>query len=85
MKAKIMNPPVTQSTNLRLLRNSNIHYNIYGRDSWTVRGSNSGGDEVFRAHPDRPRGPPSLLYPINKKATAIFGGKKIIFFEPIKP
>jgi len=27
---------------------------------WTVRGSNPGGDEIFRARPDRPWGPPSL-------------------------
>ena len=30
--------------------------------SWTVRGSNAGGGETFRTRPDRPRGPPSLLY-----------------------
>ena len=29
---------------------------------WTVRGSNPGGDEIFRSRPDRLRGPPSLLY-----------------------
>ena len=29
---------------------------------WTVRGLNSGGGEIFRARPDRPWGPPSLLY-----------------------
>ena len=29
---------------------------------WTVRGSNPGGDETFRNCPDRPWGPPSLLY-----------------------
>jgi hypothetical protein len=28
----------------------------------TVRGSNSGGGQVFRTRPDRPWGPPSLLY-----------------------
>jgi len=28
----------------------------------TVRGSNSGGGEIFRTCPDRPWGPPSLLY-----------------------
>jgi hypothetical protein len=27
-----------------------------------VRGSNPGGGEIFRASPDRPWGPPSLLY-----------------------
>jgi len=30
--------------------------------SWAVRGSNPGGDEIFRTCPDRPWGPPSLLY-----------------------
>jgi len=29
---------------------------------WTVRGLNSGGGEIFRTRPDRPWGPPSLLY-----------------------
>jgi len=28
----------------------------------TVRGSNSGGGEIFRTCPDRPWGPPGLLY-----------------------
>ena len=45
---------------------------LSGRDSvvgiarlatgWTVRGSNPGGGEIFRTRPDRPWGPPSLLY-----------------------
>ena len=29
---------------------------------WTVRGSNPVGGEIFRTRPDRPWGPPSLLY-----------------------
>jgi len=29
---------------------------------WTVRESNPGGGEIFRTRPDRPWGPPSLLY-----------------------
>jgi hypothetical protein len=29
---------------------------------WTIRGSNLGGNEIFRIHPDRHWGPPSLLY-----------------------
>ena len=29
---------------------------------WTVRGSNPGGGEIFRTRPDRPWGPPSLIY-----------------------
>jgi hypothetical protein len=30
--------------------------------SWTVRGSNPGGGEIFRTRPNRSWGPPSLLY-----------------------
>ena len=29
---------------------------------WTVRASNAGGGEIFRTGPDRPWGPPGLLY-----------------------
>ena len=29
---------------------------------WTVRGSNPGVGEIFRTRPDRPWGPPSLIY-----------------------
>jgi hypothetical protein len=29
---------------------------------WTVRGSNTGGGEIFHTRTDQPRGPPSLLY-----------------------
>ena len=29
---------------------------------WTVRGSNSGGGEIFRPRPDRPLGSPTFLY-----------------------
>jgi hypothetical protein len=29
---------------------------------WTIRGSNSGGGEIFRTHPNRPWGPPNFLY-----------------------
>ena len=29
---------------------------------WTVREYNPGGDEIFLTCPDRPWGPPSLLY-----------------------
>jgi hypothetical protein len=29
---------------------------------WAVRESNLSGDEIFRTSPDRPWGPPSLLY-----------------------
>jgi hypothetical protein len=39
----------------------------------TVRGSNSGGDEIFRTSPDRPWGPPSLLY---NGYRVFFGGKE---------
>jgi hypothetical protein len=33
--------------------------NRYGLDG---RGSNTGGDQIFRTHPDRPWSPPRLLY-----------------------
>jgi hypothetical protein len=33
---------------------------------WTVRGSNPDGGEIFRTRPDRPWGPPSLLYNGNR-------------------
>ena len=39
---------------------------------WTVRGSNPGGAR-FSTHPDRPWGPPSLLY----NAYRVFHGAKI--------
>jgi hypothetical protein len=40
-----------------------IAQSVYGLDtSWTVRGSNPGGGEIFRTRPDRSRGPPFLLY-----------------------
>ena len=29
---------------------------------WAVQGSNTGGDEIFRTCPNRPYGPPNLLY-----------------------
>jgi len=37
---------------------------MWGRlvTGWTVQGSNPGGVEIFRTCPDRPWGPPSLLY-----------------------
>jgi hypothetical protein len=44
--------------------------------AWTVRGWNPGRDEIFRTCPDRPCGPPSLLYngyrvfPVGKAAGA---------------
>ena len=39
---------------------------------WTVRGSNPGGGEIFRICPDRPWGPPSLLYNVYR----VFPGVK---------
>jgi hypothetical protein len=33
---------------------------------WTVRGSYPGVDEIFRTRPDRPWGPPSLLYNVHQ-------------------
>ena len=46
-------------------------HNLVGWDSsvgqqlatdWSARGSNDDGDQIFRTCPDRPWGPPSLLY-----------------------
>jgi len=40
-------------------------HDYIGRDNatgWTVRESNPGGGETFCTCPDRPWGPPSLLY-----------------------
>ena len=31
-------------------------------NGWTVRGSNLSGSKIFRTCPDRPWGPPKLLY-----------------------
>jgi hypothetical protein len=33
-----------------------------GISRYPVQGSKSGGGEIFRTRPDRPWGPPSLLY-----------------------
>jgi hypothetical protein len=41
---------------------------------YTVRGSNPGGDEIFRTCPDRPRGPPSPVY---NGCWVIHGGKAV--------
>jgi hypothetical protein len=35
---------------------------LYNAKSWTVRGSNPRGGEIFRTRPDSPWGPPSFLY-----------------------
>jgi hypothetical protein len=40
---------------------------------WTVGGSNPGGGDIFRSCPDRPWGPPSLLYHVY---LAFAGGRK---------
>ena len=39
---------------------------------WTVRGLNRGEGEIFRTRPDRPWGPPSLLY----NGYRVFPGRK---------
>ena len=41
-------------------RNSSV--GIAVPTGWTFHGSNPGGGEIFRTRPDRPWGPPSLLY-----------------------
>jgi hypothetical protein len=40
---------------------------------WTIRSSNLGGGEIFRTRPDRPWGPPSLLYSMYR----VFPGVKV--------
>jgi hypothetical protein len=55
---------------------------LRGRDSsvgiarlatgWTIRGSSPGGGKIFRTRPDRPWGPPSLLYNVYR----VFPGGK---------
>jgi hypothetical protein len=43
--------------------NSIVLFNLLALPTdWMVRGSNPGGCEIFRTCPDRPWGPPSLLY-----------------------
>ena len=41
-------------------RDSSVGIATYTK--WTVPESHPGGDEIFRTRPDRPWGPPSLLY-----------------------
>jgi len=43
--------------------------------SWTVRGSNPSGSEIFPTRPDRPWGPPSLLH---KGYRVFVGGKAAV-------
>jgi hypothetical protein len=51
-------------------------YHVRLATGWTVRGSNPGAGEIFATRPDRPWGPPTLLYngyrdfPGNKAAEA---------------
>ena len=47
------------STGFFVVRDSSVQRLATG---WTGRGSNPGGGEIFRAHPHRSWGPPSLLY-----------------------
>ena len=41
---------------------------------WTFRGSNPGGVEIFRTCPDRPWGPPSLLYNGYRAPNSVWAG-----------
>ena len=50
---------------------------------WTVRGSNPGEGEIFRTCPDRPWGPPSLLY--NGYRVFPGGKKRQNFIQPPCP
>jgi hypothetical protein len=58
---------VTYATGLYLGRDSDC------ATAWTVRGSNPGRGQIFRTHPDRPWGPPSLLY----NGYRVFPGGKV--------
>jgi hypothetical protein len=44
------------------IRSRDSSVGIATRYGWKVRVSNLGGGEIFRTRPDRPWGPPSLLY-----------------------
>ena len=56
---RLMNNPVDVSTYEWAVMAQFVWRLATGR---TVRKSNPGGCEIFRAYPDRPWGPPSLLY-----------------------
>jgi len=49
---------------------------------WTVRGSNPGGDEIFRTCPDRPWGPPSLQYNFCRVFPGVSGGRGVGLTPP---
>ena len=68
-------PIIRKYISVKLGRCNRINFNIKGNFvgrvaqsvwqlamGWTVRGSDPGGGEIFRTYPDRPWGPPSLLY-----------------------
>ena len=44
------------------MTHNKAHTSSFNVTGWTARGSNPGGGEIFRTRPDRPWGPPSLLY-----------------------
>jgi hypothetical protein len=44
---------------------------------WTDRGSNPGRGEIFRTRPDRPWGPPSLLYNGYRVFPGVYGGRGV--------
>jgi len=47
---------------LRSLNGAESVVSIALATGWTVRGPNPGGGEIFHTCPDRPWGPPNLLY-----------------------
>ena len=57
-------PLVTRLNNQTTTKHYNVDQNsVVGiAMGWTVQGSNPAGGEIFRTRPDRPWGPPSLLY-----------------------
>jgi hypothetical protein len=47
---------------VEVVAQSEVLYRDRLATDWTVRGSNTGRGEIFCTHPDRPWGPPNLLY-----------------------
>jgi hypothetical protein len=50
------------------------YFKILLSTGWTIRGSNPGGDEIFRTRPDWSWGPPSLL---DNRYQVFPGGKAV--------
>jgi hypothetical protein len=54
---------LSKSKHFRATRDSSVSIATdYGLDGPGIENRNAGGGEIFRTRPDRPWGPPSLLY-----------------------